>query len=180
MSKFRASNAYDNLPPVPVIGARLGATAPTLRTFTGDIKQYTFDATNDYIIGSVELTHTYQQGTSIEAHVHWTTNGVDVSDRYVRFQMKYSLLRVGLAATAQQTINTGDILIPAGTASLTGYVNSFTTLLPGTGVTIGAYIVFRFERIAAVGTAPSNEPFVIAVGFHVQQDSTGSLSRYVK
>ena len=45
MSKFRASNAYDDLPPVPVIGARLGATAPTLRTFTGDIEQYTFDAT---------------------------------------------------------------------------------------------------------------------------------------
>lgn len=178
--RFRAANAWDDLPPVPVVGARLGATAPTLRTFTGDIEQYTFDATNDYIIGATELIHSYQQGSDVEAHVHWTPNGTDGTDRYVRFQMKYSLLVPMQAATAQATITTGDILIPAGTASLTEFVNSFTTLIPGTNLVIGAYIVFRFERIAAVGTAPSNEPFVIAVGFHARMDSTGSAERYIK
>jgi hypothetical protein len=34
---------YDDFPPAPIIGAKLGATAPTLATFIGDIEQFTFD-----------------------------------------------------------------------------------------------------------------------------------------
>lgn len=180
MSRFRSSNSYDDLPPVPVVAARLGSTAPTLATFITDIQQYTFDATNDFIIGAAELTHSYEEGTDIEAHVHWTSNGTDGTNRHVRFQLKYSVLKVGSAASAQVTINTGDLTIPAGTASLMTYVDSFTSLISGAGVSIGDYIVFRFERIAAAGTAPANDPFVIAVGFHMEQDSTGSIARYVK
>jgi hypothetical protein len=180
VGRFRASNGWDDLPPVPIVAARLGATAPTLRIFTGDIEQYTFDATNDYVIGTTELIHTYEEGSDVEAHVHWTSRGTDVDARYVRFQLKYSLLIPHQVATAQTTLNTGDLLIPGGTASLTPYVNSFTALIPGLNLVIGSYIVFRFERIAAVGTAPTDDPFVIAVGFHARMDSTASAAQYVK
>ncbi len=180
VGRFRANNAFDDLPPVPVVAARLGATAPTLATFTGQIKQYTFDAVNDYIIGATELIHTYEQGSDVEAHVHWATNGTDINNRFVQFQMKYSLLVPGAPASAQATLVTGDLTIPGGTTTLTSYVNAFTALIPGAALVIGSYIVFRFERIAAVGAAPSNDPFVIAVGFHARMDSTGSAARYVK
>lgn len=181
MSKFRSANAWDDLPPVPVIGARLGASAPTLATFVSDIQQFTFDATNDFIIGASEIVHGYEQGTDIEAHVHWATNGSEVGDTTVRFQMKYSVLHIGSAASAQATLNTGDLTIAGGTADRTLYVNAFTSLITGTSITIGDYIVFRFERIAAVaGDAPAADPFVIAVGFHARHDSTGSQTRYIK
>ena len=183
MAPFRAMNSWDDLPPTPIAGARLGSTAPTLATFITDIEQFTFDAANDYIIGATELTHTYQEGTDVEAHVHWCQNGANGTgaSRYVRFQLKYSLLIPGAVAGAQQTINTGDLDIPNGSADRTYYASSkFTTAISGAGVPIGAYITWRFERIAAVGTAPANDPFVIAVGFHVRQDSTGSIQEYVK
>ena len=182
MRVFRASNAYDDLPPVPIITARGGTYAPSLETFTGEIEQYTFGvATNNpYVNGSSEVTHTYQQGTDIEAHVHWATGGTNVDDRYVQFQLKVSLAHRGAATGAQQTLVTGDILIPAATASRTIYVDAFTVLIAGASIVIGDYLVFRFERIAATGTAPTDDPFGLAVGFHVQQDSTGSIGRYVK
>lgn len=176
---YRTGQCWDDLPPIPVVGARLGSTAPTLATFITDIEQYTFDATNDYIIGATEFVHSYKEGTVFEPHVHWTTNGSDINDRYVNFQIKYSILIAGSAAAAQVTITTGDLTIPAATADRTYYVSTFGDR-SGVGINIGDYLVFRFERIAAVGTAPSNDPFVIAVGFHALRDSTGSLLKYAK
>jgi len=181
MSKFRSANAYDDLPPVPVVSARLGSSAPSIATFITDIEQYTFDATNDYIIGAVEVTHSYEEGTDIEAHVHWATNGSEAGDCAVQFQLKYSVLSIGAAATAQDTLVTGDLTIAGGTADRTFYVSAFTDLIDGASIGIGDYIVFRFERIAADdGAAPAADPFVIAVGFHAQHDSTGSQTRYTK
>ena len=179
---FRASHAYDDLPPVPIITARGGTFAPTLATFTGEIQQYTFGVATDnpFVLGSSEVTHTYQEGTDIEAHVHWATGGTNVDDRYVQFQLKVSVAHIGAATGAQQTLLTGDLLIPAATASRTIFVNSFTAMIPGASLVIGDYLVFRFERIAATGTAPTDDPFVLAVGFHVEQDSTGSIARYAK
>ena len=79
---------YDDLPPVPITSARLGATAPTLTTFIGNIEQYTFDNTNDYVIGATELTHSYKEGTDISAHLHWATNGLDITDRTVKWRLE--------------------------------------------------------------------------------------------
>lgn len=181
IARFRSSVSYDDLPPVPVVGARLGSTAPTLATFVTDIEQFTFDASNDYIIGAVEFTHGYAPGTTFEAHVHWAQNGANGtgSSRYVRFQMKYSILHIGAVAGAQQTINTGELNIPNGSADRTYYLSTLGEI-SGAGLSIGDYIVFRFERIAAVGTAPAADPFVIAVGFHAIMDSSGSMTRYTK
>ena len=179
---FRSMHFFNDLPPAPIVGARLGSTAPTIATFVSDIEQYTFDASNDYIIGASEVIHWYDEGTDIEAHVHWNSNGSEVGDTYVNFQLKYSLLHVGAAAGAQQTITTGDTVIAGGTADRFGFMTPFTDLIDGSTLTIGDYIVFRFERIALTGGGadPAADPFVIAVGFHAEGDSTGSLTRYTK
>lgn len=177
--KFRSAQGWDDLPPIPIVGARLGSTAPTLATFVTDIEQYRFDATNDYIIGAVEFVHSYKDEAVFEPHVHWCTNGLEGVDKYVCFQLKYSILNQNAAAGAQVTIDTGDITITAGTADRYYRVSTFGEI-SGAGITFGDYIVFKFERIAAVGTAPAADPFIIAVGFHVLNDSTGSNLKYAK
>lgn len=175
-AKFRSFQSWDDLPPSPVIAARLGSSAPTIATFITDIEQYTFDATNDYIIGATEITHTFKEGTAITPHVHWATNGSEAGDTVVQFQLKWSVCIPGAAAAAQVTAVTGDLTIPAGTADRFNYISNFTTNVSGVGLTIGTYIVFRFERIAeGAGSAPAADPFVLAVGFHALQDSTGSM-----
>lgn len=170
---------YDDLPPVPIISAKLGSTAPTLATFKGDIEQYTFDATNDYVIGSTEVIHTYQEGTDIDPHIHWTTNGTDTDARGVKWQLKYSIGNSNGAFTDQQTL-TVDVPIPANTPDRTHFISEFTPDIDGTALKIGTYIVFRLERITSASTAPSANPFVIAVGFHILQDSAGSTQVYIK
>ncbi len=178
--KFRAMQSYDDLPPVPIVAATVGATAPTLATFVTDIQQYTFDATNDYIIGAVELTHGYKEGSDISAHLHWCTNGTEVGATNVNFQIKYSLLIPNSAASAQATISSGNIAIAGGTADRYYRISNIGTI-SGTNLVIGSYITFRFERIAATsGSAPAADPFVIAVGFHALMDSNGSSGLFNK
>ena len=177
-NRYRAANSWNDLPPVPITAAHPGVNAPTLTTFKSDIEQFTFNATNNLIVGASEVEHTYEAGTDIEIHVHWTTNGSEGSDKYVKFQVKYSVCVVGAAAGAQQTAS-AEIKIPAGTADRTHFVSTLG-MISGTGIALGTYIVFRFERVAAVGAAPAADPFVLAVGFHARMDGSGSLTEYVK
>lgn len=180
-AKFRASQSWDDLPPVPVVAARLGSSAPTLATFKTDIEQYTFDATNDFVIGATEVTHTFAEGVDIVPHVHWVTNGSEVGAHTVQFQLKFSVVIPNTAAAAQVTAVTGDLTIAGGTADRTCYISDFTTNVSGVGIVIGTYIVWRFERIAAgAGTPPAADPFVLAIGFHARQDSTGSMTHSAK
>lgn len=186
MKIFRHKNAipnfssnYNDLPPVPIIGARLGSTAPTLTTFVGNIEQFTFDATNDFVIGATEITHGYKEGTDIEIHLHWATNGIDGTDRYVKWQIEYTLSNnLGSFLTSTQTIS-NQKQIPASTPDRTHLISVLGTIT-GTSIKIGTYICWRLNRISAVGSAPSSNPFAIALGFHVDNDTIGSRYIYIK
>ncbi|MFA4834860.1 MAG: hypothetical protein WC749_02145 [Dehalococcoidia bacterium] len=174
-----ANVVYDDLPPVPILSARLGATPPTLATFVTPTEQYTFDATNDYVIGATEITHKYKEGTDISAHIHWATNGVDVGDTGVKWQLDYTVANADEAAaftsafgvTAALTIDT---LIPGGTADRSHILSVFSPVITGTSLKIGAYIVWKLSRIASATAAPASDPFGLAVGFHAQMDTIGS------
>lgn len=169
---------YDDLPPVPVVAARLGSSAPTLRTFVGNIQQYTFDATNDFIIGATEITHGYEEASDILAHIHWATRGTDGTDRAVKWQLEYTISDIDSDFDSSVLISAEEV-IPADTDDRTHFVTDIGTIT-GTGIAIGTYICWRFNRIAADGTAPSNDPFGLAVGFHVKQNSLGSRQVYIK
>ena len=78
-------------------------------------------------------------------------------------------------------LTTGDVLIQGNTTDRTHYISSIGTI-PGSHINIGAYIVFRIKRIAITGggSDPSSDPFIIAVGFHAQQNTIGSRGIYTK
>ena len=182
------SDAYDDLPPNPIIGAKLGATAPTLRTFIGDIEQFTFDASNDYVIGATEITHKYKEGTDLSAHVHWATNGQDIDERTVKWQLSYSIAnsvytvppeRQFGAVFDTQVVISEEIAVPATILDRTHVISTIGTI-PGTILKIGAYVVWRFERIASSGTEPTSDPFALAVGFHSAIDTVGSRTIFIK
>jgi hypothetical protein len=172
---------WDELPPYPIIGARLGATAPTLRTFISDIEQFTFDAANDYVIGATEIIHTWQEGTVIYPHIHWVTNGSELAAKGVQWQLKYTIADATSAFGAQVTLAV-DTPIPAGTPDRTHFVNDFAPSISGVGYNINSYILWRLERIATAqpGGEPAAEPFGLAVGFHVLMDTLGSRQVYIK
>jgi len=175
LSKLIFNGVWDDLPPVPVIGARLGATAPTLATFIGAVQQYTFDASNDYIIGSTEIVHGWKEGTIIYPHIHWATNGLEATAKGVQWQLKYVIGAVNEGFSVEMTSVLDDI-IPANTPDRTHILSSLDPKIDGTNLRIGAYICFQLRRIATAHAngEPNADPFGIAVGFHGLFDTLGS------
>lgn len=154
-------------------GARVpAANAPSWTTFIGNIGQYTF-AVNDYLpLSAVEIEHSYEEGTDFELHVHYATNGVDVDDRTVKWEIEYSLANINNVFPASTVVSAEDT-ISAGTADRTHKYLSVATVT-GTGVEMGSAIVMRVRRIASSGTEPSNDPFGLMVGVHIKKNTVGS------
>jgi hypothetical protein len=169
--RFEFRTDWDDLPPVPIIGAKLGATAPTLATFVSDIQQYTFDKTDDFVIGATEITHGWKEGTVIYPHIHWATNGLEGTAKGVQWQLKYTIGDSSEVFSSQVTCVI-DATIPANTTDRA----NFAPTINGANYHIGAYIVWRLARVATAHAngEPAADPFALAVGFHIEKDTLGS------
>jgi hypothetical protein len=172
------ATVYNDLPPNSILHSRLAATNnPTLATFVGNIEQYTF-AVGNYIYDNFEIIHDYKEGSNLDIHIHWTSNGVDAADRYVKWEFEYSIAnRNGDSPNsfATATVVSTEFLIPANTPTRTHYSVPIGTI-DGTNLKIGAVLTYRLRRIASTGTAPSNNPFGLQVGMHMNVDTCGSRS----
>jgi hypothetical protein len=172
-------NQWDDLPPIPLINQDRGvANKPTLTTFRGSISQLTFDVGDD-IDGSQELVHSYQEGTDIYPHVHMVTNGLEGSDKTVKWQLEYSVSNASFSPEftytfPTSTVITGEVTIPASTPDRSNVIIPLSPYISGTLIDIQAYIAYNFSRVASSGTEPASDPFALAIGFHIKQDSSGS------
>jgi hypothetical protein len=72
-----------------------------------------------------------------------------------------------------------DILIPANTADKTQIIMPITNFTP-TGAKIGDHCIARLKRVAAVGTAPTNNPWIPMLQMHIEKDTVGSRQMTVK
>lgn len=175
---------WNDLPPVRLTAQKLaGAGAdPVLATFLGNTKQYTFSV-NDLVPGlESEILHGYKEGTDITIHVHWVTNGSDGTARGVKWQVEYTVANGsstgGYVFPATTTVSS-EITIPANTTDRTHFISNIGTI-SGTGLKIGAYIIAAISRIAAAGTAPTSDPFCLALGYHAENDTLGSRLIFTK
>jgi hypothetical protein len=173
------SIVYNDLPPNPIIRSRQPATNnPTLATLIGNISQYTF-AVNDYISDNLELMHEYKENSNFSFHIHWVTNGTNTNDRYVKWEIEYTIANTDSVFTSISTIST-EVKIPANTPDRMHFVNNIGNVIVGTGLKIGAIICYNIKRITSSGTSPTSNPFGIQVSCHIQQDTLGSRQEYIK
>lgn len=165
----KLDSLYDDLPPIPFLISKTGAVIPTLSVFNGNIKQYTF-AVNDEVFGASEVTHLYKNGTDLMPHIHWATNGLDATNRYVKWELEYSWARTNdiTNSFSTPTVISFESEIPANTNSLTHYSTQLP-IIDGTNITVGTYLCWRVRRIASTGLAPTSKPFGLAFGVHVYQ-----------
>ena len=170
---------------MPITRGRLpAANYPALETFKGNLKRYTFDI-NDYVSFDNEAVHDYKEGTVVLLHVHGSTNGVDVTDRTIKYQAEitvgndqYSVTGIGTVFTDTFVVDT-EFTIPANTPDRSGFYFDIGAISVE-NMKLGAQMCFDFKRIAASGTDPSNDPFVITVGAHYLQDTNGSRQMLTK
>lgn len=156
-----------------------GAGVPQYNTLVGNIKKYQFAVNDAFQWEGTEFLHEWAEGTPIFLHVHWVTGGLnDATARGVKWEAEYTFANP-LEATAtystfaSSTTVSAEVAIPANQPDRTHRVSSIATIaVPG--IRIGAQFTVRLKRIAAAGTAPVADPFVISLGVHYQRDTHGS------
>ena len=157
----------------PIIIRTVAPGQPTLAVLNGNITMPQWQVNDFHVCESQEFVHGWKEGTEVQWHIHLTTNGLDATDRYVKFTLEYGYVDVGGAWVFPALLTSPELLIPANTPDRTMFVfnlGSFTPL----GFNIGAHAVARLMRIAAVGAAPTNNPFVAMLQMHIQVNTLGS------
>lgn len=163
-------------------GAALGSgsTEPSKITLfgSGGIKGYAFNgntATVDELHGGGELIHSYKEGATLHAHVHWVPTTADAGD--VKWGFEYSVQNVNGTFAAPEIVYA--IQAAGGTAWV--HKKADFTDIVGTGLEIGAQIYFRlFRNPADVDDTYGANAGLLSVGVHVLHDSVGSRSLTTK
>jgi hypothetical protein len=156
----------------PIIIRTTGPNIPTLQTLNGNITmpQWAVNAFN--VCESQEFVHGWKEGSPVFWHLHLTTNGVDATDRFVRFTVEYGYVDVMGQWVFPAVLNSGDILIPANTPTRTMMIMPLGSFTPP--IKIGGHSVARLVRVASTGAAPTNNPWIPMLQQHIQLDTLGS------
>jgi len=162
----------------PILIMTIGVGIPTLTTLNGNITAPQWQVDDFNVCESQEIFHGWDQQTELEWHIHLTTNGLDATDRYVRFEIEYGFAAVHGAWTFPAVFTSADLLIPASTPTKTMLVFTITTFLPPAG--LGGHIIARLKRVAAAGAAPTANPWVPMLQAHVKVNTPGSRTTSAK
>jgi len=154
------------------------SNTPTWASFFTNLNSYTFDVADYIDLATAEMLHGYVEGTDLECHVHFITNGLDATDRTVKFTLYYSIGDMNEVMAAEDSL-TAEYTIVGSTADKTHLFLDMGDIT-GTGYKIGSLIKFRLKRVAGTGTDPANDPFVEMVGIHYQVDAVGSKTELTK
>jgi hypothetical protein len=185
IEKSDESGFWDDLRIVPGAFDFAGSSDPTLSAWqpTGSgatFRVYEFDS-GDEVFFTVQIPHTYKEGTNLMAHVHWTprARGVAENGNTVFWRLDYSLTNVDANFPASSTQNLHDTC----TGVNEKHEITSSQSISGVGVTISAMLVCRLYRAAgdtwSLNTA-GNRPVLLEIDFHYQKNSTGSRAESVK
>ncbi len=173
-----SAQAWDDMR-IPGLAVQLGASSPDLISFlaAGDLKIYGFNgnATEEEVHFTVQLPHTYAQGTDIEPHVHWSAVNANAGD--VVWQLEYTWANINGTFPASTTITATDSA--SGTAwdhQVIGF-----SAITGTSKNISSMLVCRLFRDPTDGsdTYASDAAF-LEFDFHFQIDTIGSRQEFIK
>lgn len=157
----------------PIIIRTTGPGIPALTPLNGNITMPSW-AVNDYnVCESEEFVHAWEEESTSYWHIHLTTNGLDATDRYVRFTVEFGYVTVDGQWVFPSVMDSGDLLIPANTPTKTMKTLSLGNFTP-TGVKIGGHCVAVLKRITSTGAAPTGNPWVGMLQLHIHCDTEGS------
>jgi hypothetical protein len=153
-----------------------GAGNPTLTTFLGNLRGYTFAVNDAHDFDPQEFAHDGKEGSTATFHIHFVSRTNVAADRAVKFQLEYSQANRNGVFPAPTTVS-AEIVIPANTTANTHIVEDIATFTTGN---IAGQMFVRLTRISAAGTAPADDPVVIGVHYHYELDTVGSRLIFTK
>ena len=153
-----------------ISGAELRPFGPN-----GSLQVYQFNPDNSSeVFFTVQIPHSYKEGTDVHPHVHWTPTTASGGD--VRWRFRYAWANIYEDFPVYTTVNIN------ATASGTAWnhqVNGFGAI-DGTGKKISSMLVCRLMRYGDYGqdTYPDYASF-LEFDFHFEVDSPGSREEYI-
>jgi hypothetical protein len=156
----------------PIIVRQIALNIPALVAINGNLTMPQWQVNDVNVCESQEFIHSWKEGSEVFWHLHLTTNGLDATNRYVRFELEYGYCDVMGVWTFPPVVTTADLLIPANTPSKTMMVVNLASFTPA--IKIGSHAVARLKRVASVGAAPTSNPWIPMLQMHVQLDTLGS------
>jgi len=141
---------------------------------------------NDEIFFSVQLPHTYKEGTNLRPHVHWTPcdRGTAESGKYVGWKLDYSWASINTGTFgASTTISMSDKC--SGINEYHEVSAMASPFIDGTGQKISSMLVCRLYRSDTgaddtwVGTN-ANAPALLQFDFHHEINGAGSRQEWSK
>lgn len=158
-----------------------GVGVPPRNTLVGNLVKDQFAVGDAIQYQSQEALHEWQEGTPLHVHMHWALGAANnATVRGVKFEIEWTWANPiehgsGVTAFSSSSTQSAEFVIAANEPDRTHHVSSIY-IIPGDGFAIGSQIILRLKRIAAAGTAPAADPFVISFGIHYLADTDGSTS----
>lgn len=161
----------------------LGAQAPGLEVFRDGLKLYAFAAAGpvEEVHFTVQLPHSYKEGTDLIPHVHWGHKIAAPGDNLgVSWKMEYAWVNQSGVLGASTTIEAAEEWTTSPPVQYKSIYTAFPSI-SGVGKTISSQLVCRLYR----DNADDQDDFVedvmlVEVDFHYQMDSPGSKRELVK
>lgn len=162
--------------------ARSGVSAPTFASYRGGIYGLAFSASaTDELHGSIELPHTYCEGTDIVPHAHFTTASTSAAGGGVVLGIEYTICNpVDGSTEAAPVTLTATKTIPAVNSQYKQFSLDLGTI-SGAGLKVSALIRYRIFRLGGDGadTFPATI-FPQSFALHYRSDSDGSTAQNTK
>jgi hypothetical protein len=172
---------WDDLRITPGSFDRPGLSDPSIVAVTpgGGGTTYLWQfAKNDIASFTIQIPHSYQQGTGIGVHVHWTPgpNGNEENGATVGWKVDYTWANIDGTFGAIATADLSD------TCNGVDWEHNLSpeVELVGTSKTISSMLICNIKRTDTgaddtwVGTASGSLPLLLEVDFHFKQDTLGS------
>lgn len=176
---------WDDMRIVPGSFDRPGASDPTITSYTPGgsgtaTYLYQFDKTN-IVSFTVQLPHSYAQGTDMHVHAHWTpgANGATESGNTVGWKLDYSWANINGVFGTMQTVDLSD------TCDGVNHKHQMTpdVLIKGNDRHISSMLICNFKRTdtgADDTWTNATGPLLLEIDFHFRQNSLGSYQRSSK
>ena len=173
------ATVWDDMRIVPGAWVFAGTSDPEITDWTPTgsgttYKVYEF-AASDQAFFTIQLPHSYKQGTNISVHVHWTpgARGNEENGKTVAWKLNYSWANIdgtfGAAGTADMT-DTCD-----GTDDK--HLMTPAVAITGTNKNISSMLVCRIYRDTGdtwASAVPGQQPILLEIDFHYELDTVGS------
>lgn len=147
-----------------------GAGNPTLVTWNGNLRGYSFAVNDAHDFDPQEYPHDAEEGATATWHLHWISRTNVAAIRTVKFSLEYSLEPDTGAYSAPVTALI-EYSIPANTPVNMPFRTDISTVVMGK---INRQMWARLQRIASSGTEPATDPVITGLHYHYELNSPGS------